>query len=351
LESKKIIAAAVVALFCVTAFACIVGDDSDAASKNYELYVEILDDEHIVSDFVYVYFESEADNEKYCEAATAAFAAAGYSDITLEVGNYGVSVKYKGSGNNSCWYSNGMSWVTVSSGSEDYINHVKAGVAVNNGWIGDEEYEELPEYEKVNWQEDQYMPGYYQKILEAPGAAGAIKEYTSYLTVIDDDLVTFKTTSISFKAEDNISAWIYGFNAATKALGNSIFAKVKVTYAMGYVSVSYGDSGNTACWVKEGKNWVSVTEPAKEYAAASETDFELQNGWISEEQYNGLEKGQQAFWVEDSMMKGWYQRIATGEIVEEVADLLVIGVIAAIIIIAIIIVLIVVFVKKKKTTA
>lgn len=350
MDSKKIIAAAVVALFCVTAYACVVSDDSDAASKKYELYVEVLGNDHIVSDYVYVYFESDADNEKYCKAANEALAKAGFADVTLEVGDYGISFKYKGDGNNSCWYSDGKDWVSVSKGEEDYIKNTKAGVAVNGGWIDQATYDALPEYEKVNWLEDAYMGGYYQKILEVPGTVGEIKNYMVFLTIINDNLVDIEAQTISFSSENNVFAWVSAFNQATKALGNSIFAQVNASYAMGYVSISYGENGNTACWVKENSKWVSVSDPTKQYPASSEIDFELKNGWISSDKYNGLSDSEKKFWQSDAMMPGWYERIATGELVDDVLNvMLIVGIV--IIVIIVILVVFLIFRSKKKSSA
>ncbi len=350
MDSKKIIAAFVVAMFCVTAYACIdASGSSDAASKQYELYVEILGDDHIADDYVYVYFESEADNEKYCEAATAALAAAGYPEITLEIGKYGVSVKYDGSGNNSCWYSDTTKWVTVSKGAEDYINNTKAGVAVNNAWIDQEAYDALPESEKVYWLADAYMAGYYQKMLEVPGTTGVVKNYKVYLTIIDDNLTDFRTEMIEFKAENDCAAWIYGFNAATDALGDSIFANVKAVMYGTFLGIGYGENGNTAAWVKIGSKWTSVTDPVAQYPSGNELDFELKNGWISSEQYNTLSKDQQSLWVSDEMMPGYYQRMATGEIVDDVIDILLIAGIVVLVVVIAVIIFVIILARKKKT--
>ena len=313
MDSKKIIAAAVVALFCFTAYACVVTDDADAASKKYELYVEILGDDHIVSDYVFVYFESEADNEKYCVAANKALADAGYSKVKLEVNSSGgVSVKYDTSKNSSTWYSDGKNWQPVAKMEEDFINNTKAGAAVNGGWINQEAYDELPITEQAYWKEDtQYMPGNYQKVPQVP-ASGEIKEYKVWLTIISDDLVKTETTTIKFSADNNAAAWVSAFNQATKALGNSVFAKA-VAYFDGesYIGVELGDEPNTSSWAKENGKWVSVSETAKQYVADSEIDFELQNGWISADQYNKLSDDQKKNWVLNETMGGYYQRIAS----------------------------------------
>ena len=346
LDSKKYVAAVVVALFCVAAYVSIVSDDTDAASKNYELYVEILGDDHILDEFVYVYFESEADNEKYCAAATKALADAGYSDVTLEIGKYGVSVKYKGDGNNSTWYSDGKSWVSVSKSAEDYINNTKAGAAVNNGWIDEEAYEELPVSEQIFWKEDTYMAGYYQKILEAPGTTGEIKEYKVNLSIINDNLVDYEAKTIKFSSENTATAWVSAFNQATKALGNSIFSKTKAVYALGFVSISYGDNMNTASWVKEDNKWVSVTDTAKQYVADSESDFELQNGFISTEKYNKLSSSEQKNWQETGMGYGYdYQRLPASSS----GDNTMLYIIIAVVVIVVIAAAAFFFMKKKST--
>ena len=139
--SKKIIVAAVVALFCATAFASLAGG-ADAAKNNYVIYGEVIDDDLEVSDYFYVYFSSEADNTKYAEAANAAFAAANIP-ASFEVKDSGLSIEYNDSSNNSCFYSDGKNLVPVAKTGEDYINNPKAAFAFVNGWISAEEYEEL----------------------------------------------------------------------------------------------------------------------------------------------------------------------------------------------------------------
>lgn len=351
LDSKKLIAAVVVAMFCVTAYAVIdTGDASDAASKKYELYVEILGDDHTVKDYAFVYFESEADNEKYCEAANSALSKAGYGDVKLALSEYGISVTYKDDFNSSTWYSNGDVWVPVSKTESDYIDNAKSGLAVNGGWIDQETYDDLPAYEQSNWASDSAMPGYYQKVVEAPAKVGEIKDYFVYLTVVANDLVSIEVQSIEFKAENNYAAWVFAFNQATKALGNSIFAKVNAAYFDGYIMISYGENANTASWVKESKKWVSVSDSVKQYTSGNTLDFELQNGWITEAQYKGLPESEQAFWVKDSSGMGdYYQRMASGELVDDVLDFVLIAGIIFLVVVVVIVVVIIVIAKKKKS--
>ena len=352
MDSKKLLAAAVVAMFCITAYAVIdTGDASDAASKKYELYVEILGDDHTVEDYAYVYFESDADNEKYCKAANDALSKAGYGDVTFTYSEeYGISVAYKGDIYNACYYSDKTSWVAITDTAVDYINNAKAGLAVNGGSITEDVYDSLPEYEKENWVDIGW--GYYQKLLEAPGTIGEVKNYFAYLCIIDDDLVSVEIQTIEFSAENNESAWIFGFNQATKALGNSIFSKVKASKSFwGGVSIDYAGISSTASWVKENSKWVSVTDTGKQYVSGNSLDFELKNGWISEDQYNKLSDDQKAFWVKDSSAMGtWYQRMASGELVDDVLDvMLIVGIV--IIVIIVILVVFLIFRSKKKSSA
>ena len=70
------------------------------------------------------------------------------------------------------------------------------------------------------------------------------------MTIIKDDLVSFEATVIKFTAEKSILAWIYGFNEATAALGNSTFAKVKAAYSEKYNSISIIEAGKVASWIE-----------------------------------------------------------------------------------------------------
>lgn len=335
-------------LFCATALICVADSDSYADKTNYELYVEVLNDNHIVSDVYYVYFESEADNEKYIEAANAAINNAGIAGLELVMGKYGgISIKYNDSSNNSSWYSNGMIWTKVSKTSEDYINNTKAGVAVNNAWIDQEAYDALPESEKVHWQADEYMADSYQKKLEAPGTLGTVTNYFIFLNIVQDDLVSCEATTIEFKAENNYSAWVYGFNTATKSIIDSDFNNVKASYSHGMIEVDYGDNANTAAWVQKGSKWVFV-ENTIDYLSGDWVDFELKNGWITAEQYDGLAKSEKKFWEADGSTD-FYKRVAIGEEVEEVIGLLVYVGIGLLIVFVIVIIVVVVVVKKKKS--
>ena len=342
--SKKIIVAAVVALFCATAFASLAGG-ADAAKNNYVIYGEVIDDDLDVADYFYVYFSCEADNEKYIEAANAAFTAAGIP-AAFEMGKYGPSCKYEGDGNTSCYVSDGKNLVPVAKSSEDYINNPKAAFSFINGWISAEQYEALDPIEKLNWKEDEWMGA--QKIPEC-GASATVKDYIAYLTIIEDDLVSWKATAITFSAAKEPVAWCYAFNQATKALGNSVFADCKVEYfaATDYIGVDF--DGMTATWVKEGKNWSKTNVTGVEYIAADEIDFELVNGWISEAQYNTLSEKEQKNWTGDDMMAGWYMRNATGEVVEDALSLmLIIGIVGAVIL-AVIIAIVLIFIVRKKS--
>ena len=342
--SKKIIVAAVVALFCATTFASLAGG-ADAAKNNYVIYGEVIDDDLEVSDYFYVYFSSEADNEKYIEAANAAFKAAGVP-ATFEMGKYGPSCKYDGDGNTSCFVSDGKTVVPVAKSSEDYINNPKAAFSFVNGWISTEEYEALDPVEQLNWMVDAYGMG-AQKIPEC-GASATVKDYIAYLTLIKDDLVSWEATAITFSAAQEPVAWCYAFNQATKALGNDVFADCKVYYeaSTNYIGVDF--DGMTATWVKDGKDWKKTTVTGTEYINAKEVDFELKNGWISEAQYKTLSEKEQKNWTTDAMLGGYYMRNATGEVVEEaISMMLIIGVIGALILAVIIAIVLITVVRKK----
>ncbi len=312
MDSKKLIAAVVVALFCVTAYAYVdAGDASDAASKTYEGYVEVVNANGKVTNAVYVYFESEAENAKFCEAANKAFADAGLSKLVmvynLEKGS--ISVKYDESGNNACYYSDGKSWVSIQDTGKEYINNSKFGLAVGNGYISEETYDSLSIVDQANWTYVGWGYGYdYMKLLEVAGSYGKIMDYKINVTMIDNDLVKTTSDVIKFTCENEPSAWCYALNKAVQ--GNSIFSKLVATYAGVYISITFDGGFNNATYVKTDGKWVGVDDTVKSYTSGSDLDFELKNGYISADQYSKLSSSEQKCWQSSGMTGGYeYMRV------------------------------------------
>jgi len=350
LDSKKLIAAVVVALFCVTAYAYVdVGDEADAASNTYEVYVEVINANGHVAKTAYVYFESEADNAKFCEAATKAFADAGLAKLemiyNLEKGS--ISVKYDGSGNSATYVSDGKQWVAVADTTKDYINSNKIGLAVGTGYISEEVYDSLPLVEQVYWQETGWGAGTdwaYMKVLEVNGSYGKIMDYKVNMTMIDDDLIKTSSDSFKFTCENEPSAWCYALNEAVK--GNSIFSKVSASYAAGFISILFGDSMNNATYVKTDGKWVSVEDTAKSYLSGSDLDFELKNGYISKEKFDKLSSSEQKNWQETGMGYGFdYMRLPPSSS----GDNTMMYIIIAVVVIVVIAAAAFFFMKKKQT--
>jgi hypothetical protein len=103
---------------------------------------------------------------------------------------------------------------------------------------------------------------------------------------------------------------------------------------------------NTASWVKEDNKWVSVTDTAKQYVADSESDFELQNGFISTEKYNKLSSSEQKNWQETGMGYGYdYQRLPASSS----GDNTMLYIIIAVVVIVVIAAAAFFFMKKKST--
>lgn len=300
---------AVAAAFCIVAFASVdLGNASDAASGTYEVYVEVIDAKGTVTDTTFVYFESDADNAKFAEAANKAFAAAGLIKLKFEVDEkYGLKVAYDGSGINATYYSDGKAWVAVADGNKDYIEHAKIGLAVGYGYISEEVYAELTVDQQAYWEPTIWGAGTqyaYMKELEVAGTYGKIVEFKVNLTMIDDDLIKTSSEVIKFTCENEAAAWCYAFNKAVK--GNSIFSKTSAEYSIaGSISIWFGDSFTNATYEKVSGKWVAVEDTAKSYTSGNELDFELKNGYISAAQYGKLSASEQKNW-QDSGMTGDY---------------------------------------------
>lgn len=297
------------ALFCVTAFAIIAADSSDAAStENYEIYVEVIDSNCSVSETAFVYFESEKDMAKFADAATAAFKAAGLSQLKMVYDKdlSSITVYYGDSFFNACYLSEKDKWVAVEN-TADYITHSKIALAVDHGYIDEATYEALPDAQKAYWEEaweDSYM-----KIPEATAKVGTMTDYVVNLTMIDDNLIKTTTEVIKFTSENNAWAWCYGLKAAIP--NNSIFTKLEFTKISDEaIYLIFDGSYSNATYVKEKGEWVGVTKTAQQYTSGNEVDFELKNGYISVEKYNGLSSAEQKNWKESGMSGGYeYQRL------------------------------------------
>ncbi len=354
--SKKFIAAAVVAMFCVTAFVGI-ANESDAAKQSYILYLEdvYIGTDSVTYDFAYVYFDAKNDDaEDFVEKANAALkdAELGATTLTLSEDKKSIWVVNTETEEIAQAHSKGNAWASSGGTAAEWLESKKTAL-IFDGYISQEEYDLLPaavqdQFDYLGW-------GYgYDYIFEvkADPVIGAMTDYLVYMTIIKDDLVSFEATVIKFTAEKSILAWIYGFNEATAALGNSTFAKVKAAYSEKYNSISIKDAGKVASWIETSKDkWEVCNSPGEDYISGKHIDFELINGYISADQYNGLKDSEKKLWVEPAYpMPGYeYMRTATGEIVEETLSfLLIVGIVGAVIL-AIIIAIVLIFVVRKKS--
>ena len=354
--SKKFIAAAVVAMFCVTAFVGIAGE-SDAAKQNYILFLEdvTVGTDSVSYDFAYVYFDAKNDDaEDFVAEANAALSAAnlGATKLTLSEDKKSIWVTNTETVDIAQAHSKGNAWVSSGGTVGEWLESTKSAI-IFDGYISQEEYDLLPaavqdQFEYLGW-------GYgYDYIFEvkADPIVGAMTEYTVFMTIIKDDLVSFEATAITFTAEKSILAWIYGFNEATKALGNSVFAAVKAKYSEKFNSISITNAGKVAAWMETSKkNWEVCNSPGEDYISGKNIDFELINGYISTDQYNTLSSSEKTFWVEPAYPMAGYEwmRVATGEVVEEALSLmLIIGIVGAVIL-AIIIAIVLIFIVRKKS--
>jgi len=127
--SGKLLAVAIVAMFCVTAFA-VVADENDAAdSKTYHFYVEILDEKGELVVGQWHTFTCEKNNSAWAAQATSAFQSvmASYVNSVRDyyvVGNEeGVRFYYDSDEFwPACYYSKDGKWALVSDTATEYIN-------------------------------------------------------------------------------------------------------------------------------------------------------------------------------------------------------------------------------------
>ncbi len=79
-----------------------------------------------------------------------------------------MTILYDGGYDNAAYYSDGSQWVMMTDTSVQYTGSSVIGLAVNHGWIEESVYDNLPAEEKANWHSDDFLPGFYIKVLDAP---------------------------------------------------------------------------------------------------------------------------------------------------------------------------------------
>ena len=302
-KTSKLVALMIVSLFCVTAFAVVFSEDTAAAdTKTYRIYVEVIDDDGTVETAEWVKFNSEATNEAWAKAATAAMKAYGIADVTFTVNDGGIWVNSAAPGYNATYYAEGEKWVSITDIKTQYVEKTVIGMAVQNGYISETVYNDLsPESEKANWTYVGYGGDYdYMKLLEAK--ANAYPEsmtYHIFIEIIKEDGTVESSKWVNFDSDKTAAAFVA---SANKAFADNGLSKVVLTKSgTTYISVKYDGSGNThSQYAKDGK-WVNVSDTAVQYVGNAVLTFAVNHGYIGKDVYNALSDEQKKAWQPGDM--------------------------------------------------
>ena len=187
---SKVMAVAVVSLFCVAAFAAVfISDDSSAdGTVNHRLYIEMIGPDALVSSSQWMYFTSNGTPADFATKASAAITAYGIDDVSFSYteGDY-LTVNCE-NGNSACYYVKDGAWVAADKTAQEYPSADIIGLAIG-GWISKATYDSLTDANKAKYnKEGGFSDTWYAiKLLDAKVTdAPAIATYHIFLELFTD---------------------------------------------------------------------------------------------------------------------------------------------------------------------
>lgn len=302
----KALTMAVVAMFCLTAVVCVVSDADTSADDTVEhfLYFELVNEDGMVTDSDWIKFTSKADLADFIEQANKAFAYYGYPEIKYTEGKSLVSVKYNGEGSTSCFVGSedGKEWVKVTKTKEQYQVAKYIGIALQNGYVSKEVYEEkLADNDK--WVIDpKGMGSYYAYKMVDVNTTDVPKEFPAEFTshifveVIGADGKDVSSKWIEFQTLKTLKSFVANAN---EALANEGFVDI-VFLSSGWLKTGI----NATFYAKDGK-WVAVEKTETDYLNDT-IALATGNGYIGPDVYNALSDAEKKTW-KDTGYPGAYQ--------------------------------------------
>ena len=294
----KTMTLAIVAMFCITAVVCVVGDTDTSADDTIDrfLYFEIVNEDGVVVETDWIKFTSTTDPFDFAEKATAAFALYGHPDIGFTVSGEFITIDFEGATTPAPYVGSddGKSWVFVNDTSKQYQPAKYIALELDNAYLTEETYEKVAD--KDAWKKTGTGdPEAYVKIpAEMPTDAASHefpKEYTShvFVEVIGDDGRDVSTQWVEFKAVKTLKSFIYNANKAFVDCGLS---KLEFTSTAWII---YDGSISNASYYADGKKWVEVGADTNVYLSDS-IALAVGNGYISTDVYNALSDSEKGSW-------------------------------------------------------
>ena len=261
-HASKIMAIAVVSLFCFSAFAVIVScnDDSSAENKSYYLYLETINASAINTKSQWITFECDGTAADYVTKLTDAVKKYGYDNLSASYtdGDY-LSFTYPDF-NVGVWYEKDNVW-TYTDKTAQQLPGSKGAALMLGGWISHATYDGLTDANKAKYNTEQgFSETWYAVKIPDVAYANAPAAVTHHIFL---ELFTDKG-----KLED--SKWVtfdsikdpYTYATdATAAFKDAGWDKATLTYDGSWFSMAYTGSSlmNASAYVKDGA-WEHVAD-------------------------------------------------------------------------------------------
>ncbi len=307
MKATKLMAVAVAAFFCATAFGLVLSDDSYAADTvGHNVYIEIIGDDGIASDGYWMYFESDGTASGFATSGTEMCAKL-LLPLTIATGDGYIALTYGVSGyNNATYAGNDGKWTAVEKTEEEYPAAEYLYFALSNGYISTAVYETLSDAEKAKWTYVNlgYGSDYMRNAQVDVDSTPDKKTYHQFIEVIDE---TGKVTSSKWYSYDG-----YETVQGLICFGDIKYANEEVPMVLsiskyGGVSVSYNGSGNNHMVCVEDGEWVHVTDTAKQYVESDAVAFSVVYGFIGTDVYNALSDEDKENWESSGMSYAGYE--------------------------------------------
>ena len=340
----KALTMAVVAMFCLTAVVCVVSDADTSADDTVEhfLYFELVNEDGMVTDSDWIKFTSKADLADFIEQANKAFAYYGYPEIKYTEGAKLVSVKYDGKGATSCYVGSedGKEWVKVSKTREQYQVAKYIGLALQNGYVSKEVYEEkLADNDK--WVIDPNGMGdrYAYKMVDV-NTTDVPKEFPEEITTnffvevtaADGTVESSKWVEVkTLKTEKSLVA------NANETFSNEGLNKLTLATSSWGISITYDGGFDNVSYYADGSKWVKVTETGTQYFSKA-VALSVGNSYVTKDKYDKFTEDAKSMYVEDKDMAaygGYYYKTVdestTGYKSDDSNTGLIVGVVVAVV--------------------
>lgn len=298
-KNSKLMAMAVVALFCFSAIAVIVAsdDDSSAASSTHKMYIETINASGVTTKSQWIIFEFDGTAADYALKANEAVKKYGYDNlgVSYDSGDY-ISFDYPAY-NVGVWYEKDNVW-TYTDKTAQQLPASNATALMLGGWISEATYIGLTEANKAKFDTSQGFSTEWYAVKKADVAyadAPSVLTYHVFLELFTEQGVLDKTEWVTF---DSIKDPYTFATNATAAFKDAGWDKATLTYDGTWFSMAYTGSTlmSASAYVKDGE-WAHVEDTAV-YLNGEALCFAY-GGYIDGAVYDALSDSEKENWIFD----------------------------------------------------